>query len=142
MKGNAAAAVPAYEKAVAADPANVLYRTNLGAALTETKQPDRAIAELTKVVESPGYNRAEAWIYLGQAQIAAKRFKEALPPLQKAAAVAPDNPQVEAFLGWAYFGLKDAPNFKLHAGKAKTLGYKEPTLLAYLTRIEAGEAIK
>jgi tetratricopeptide (TPR) repeat protein len=142
MKQNAAAAVPAYEKAVAAEPGNVVYRTNLGAALTETKQTDRAVAELTKVVETPGYNKADAWIYLGQAQLAAKRFKDALPALEKAAAITPDNPQVEAYLGWTYFGLKDSANFKLHAGKAKALGHKEPTLLAYLTRVEAGEAIK
>ena len=142
MKGTAAAALGPYEKAVAAEPANTTYRTNLAAVLTETKQPDRAVAELQKVVDSPGYNRPEAWIYLGQAHIAAKRFKEALDPLKKAAELAPNNAQVEAYMGWAYFGLKDAPNFKLHAGKAKALGYKEATLLQYLTRIEAGEPIK
>ena len=142
MKGNAAGALGPYEKAVAADPANTTYRTYLGAALTETKQLDRSVAELTKVVETPSYNHAEAWIYLGQAQIAAKRFKEALEALNKAAEKAPNNAQVEAYLGWAYFGQKDAPNFKLHAGKAKALGYKEATLLQYLTRIEGGEAIK
>jgi len=142
MKANAAAALPAYEKAVAAEPENTTYRTNLGAVLSELKQTDRAVAELTKVVETPGYNRAEAWIYLGQAQISAKRFKEALEALNKAAEIAPNNAQVEAYLGWSYFGLKDATNFKLHAGKAKTLGYKEATLLQYLTRIEGGEPIK
>jgi Tfp pilus assembly protein PilF len=142
MKGNAAAAVGPYEKAVAADPANTTYRTNFGAALTDTKQPDRAVAELQKVVEAPGYSRPEAWIYLGQAHIAAKRFKEAIAPLQKAAELAPQNAAVQAFLGWAYFGLKDAANFKLHAGKAKSLGHNEPTLLQYLKRVEGGEAIK
>jgi tetratricopeptide (TPR) repeat protein len=142
MKANAAAALGPYDKAVAADPANTTYRTNLGAALTESKQLDRAVAELTKVTQTPGYSRPEAWIYLGQAQIAAKRFKEALEALNKAAEIAPNNAQVEAFLGWSYFGLKDATNFKLHAGKAKALGYKEATLLQYLTRIEGGEAIK
>jgi tetratricopeptide (TPR) repeat protein len=142
MKGNAAAALGPYEKAVAADPANTTYRTNLAAVLTETKQPDRAVAELQKVVQTPGYSRPEAWIYMGQAQIAAKRFKEALEALNKAAEIAPNNAQVEAYLGWSYFGLKDATNFKLHAGKAKALGYKEATLLQYLTRIEGGEAIK
>jgi tetratricopeptide (TPR) repeat protein len=142
IKRNAAAALGPYEKAVAADPTNTTYRTNLGAVLTELKQPDRAVAELQKVVETPGYGRPEAWIYMGQAHIAAKRFKEALEPLNKAAAVAPNNAQVEAYLGWAYFGLKDAPNFKLHAGKAKSLGHEEPTLLQYLKRIEGGEPIK
>ena len=142
MKGSAAAALDPYEKAVAADPANTTYRTNLGAVLSEVKQTDRAVTELKTVVETPGYSRAEAWIYLGQAHIAGKRFKEALEALNKAAKLAPNNAQIEAYLGWSYFGLKDAPNFKLHAGKAKALGYQEATLLAYLKRIEGGEAIK
>ena len=47
-----------------------------------------------------------------------------------------------AYMGWAYFGLKDADNFKKAAGKARSLGHKEPTLLQYLTRVEGGEAIK
>ena len=63
-----------------------------------------------------------------------------------AALVSASHPHVQrfayAFLGWAYFGLKDADNFKKAAGKARSLGHKEPTLLQYLTRIEAGEPIK
>jgi tetratricopeptide (TPR) repeat protein len=142
LKVNAAAALPEYEKAVAAEPANVIYRTNLGAALTATKDFDRAVAELTKVTESPGYGKADAWIYIGQAHLGAKRYKEAIAALDKAVAIAPDNDQANAYLGWCYFGLKDSANFKKYAGKARSLGYKEPTLLQYLTRVEAGEAIK
>ena len=36
----------------------------------------------------------------------------------------------------------DADNVKKAAGKAKSLGYDEPTLLQYLGRVEGGEAIK
>jgi tetratricopeptide (TPR) repeat protein len=142
VKGNAAAAVPFYQKAVAADPGNVGYRTNLGAALTGAKDYDTAVAELTKVTGSPGYNKPDAWIYLGQAHLGAKRYKDAIAALEKAAAIAPNNDQAQAFLGWCYFGLKDSANFKKYAGQARTLGYKEPTLLSYLTRVEGGEAIK
>ncbi len=142
MKNNPAAAVPAYEGAVALEPGNTTYRTNLGAALVATKQIDRAVEELTKVTASPGYNKPDAWIYLGQAYVSAKKYKEAIPPLEKAAQIAPNSDQAYAYLGWAYFGLKDAENFKKSAGKARTLGYKEPTLLQYLGRVEAGEAIK
>jgi tetratricopeptide (TPR) repeat protein len=141
-KGNAAAALPAYEKAVAADPGNLTYRTSLGAALVGVKQFDRAVEELRKVTESPGYARPDAWIYLGQAQVGAKRYKDALPPLEKAAAIAPENDLPYAFLAWAYFGLKDVESFKKNAGKARSLGHKEPTLLDYLKRVEGGEAIK
>jgi tetratricopeptide (TPR) repeat protein len=142
MKGNAAAAQAPYEKAVALDPGNVQYRTYLGAVLGDLKQTDRAVEELTKVTSTPGYNKAEAWIYLGRAYVGAKKYKEAIPALEKATTIAPDVADAWANLGWCYFGLKDADNFKRAAGKAKGLGYKEPTLLQYLTRVEGGEAIK
>jgi tetratricopeptide (TPR) repeat protein len=142
LKRDAAAAVGPYEKAVAAEPGNVDYRTQLGAALAAANQADRAVAELTKVTSSPGYAKADAWIYLGQAQLGAKRYKDALASLDKAAAIAPNNMQIETFMAWSYFGLKDSKNFVDHGRKAKALGQKEPTLLGYLTRIEGGEPIK
>jgi tetratricopeptide (TPR) repeat protein len=142
IKRDAAAAVGPYEKAVAADPANLEYRTQLGAALAAANQSDRAIAELSKVTATAGYNKADGWIYLGQAQLGAKHYKEAIAALEKAATLAPDNVSVETFMAWSYFGLKDSKNFVDHARKAKALGQKEPTLLGYLTRIEGGEPIK
>jgi tetratricopeptide (TPR) repeat protein len=110
--------------------------------LAETGQADRAIDELTKVATSPGYNKADAWIYLGGAQLGAKKYKEAIEALNKAVAAAPQSAQAEAYLGWAYFGLKDAAGFKEHAAKARTLGWKDAQLLDRLKRVEAGEAIK
>jgi len=142
LKRDAAAAVGPYTKAVAAEPGNVDYRTQLGAALAAANQPDRAVEELTKVTSTPGYQKADAWIYLGQAQLGAKKYKDALASLDKAAAVAPNNMQIETFMAWSYFGLKDSKNFIDHGRKAKALGQKEPTLLGYLTRIEGGEPIK
>ena len=62
--------------------------------------------------------------------------------LEKATTLAPDNAEAWATMGWAYFGLKDAAKFKESAGKARTLGYKEPTLLDYLKKIEGGMTIK
>ena len=57
-------------------------------------------------------------------------------------AIAPSAAIAEAYLGWSYFGLKDAAGFKEHAGKARTLGWKDAQLLDRLKRVEAGEAIK
>ncbi len=142
LKRDAASALPALEKAVAAESGNPEYRTWLGAAAIEAKQPDRAVAELTRVVESPGYRKVEAWVYLGQAHLNAKRYKEALTALERANAQAPDNAPIEAFTAWAYFGLKDSKSFLAWAGKAKAHGHKEQTLLDYLARVEKGEAIK
>jgi tetratricopeptide (TPR) repeat protein len=141
QKQNAAGAVPALEKAVAADPGNGDYRVALGAALVDAKLYDRAVAELTPLTQTAP-TRPEGWIYLGAAQLQAKRYKEAIAALDKAAALVPPSAQVEAFLAWSHFGLKDAAGFKLHGGKARALGHKEATLLQYLTRIEGGELIK
>ena len=102
----------------------------------------RAIAELTKVTETAGYAKPDGYIYLGAAQLGAKKYSAAVPPLEKAITLAPQNAQAEAYLAWAYFGLKDSKAFVTHAGKAKALGHKEPTLLDYLGRVEKGEAIK
>jgi tetratricopeptide (TPR) repeat protein len=142
MKRDAAAAVPAYEKAAAANPANADYRTALGAALLEAKEYDRAVTELGKAAQSPGYTKADAWLYLGAAHLAANRYKDAIAALEKAAVVAPENPQVQGYMAWAYFGLKDAKNFKVYGAKAKALGNKDAQLLSRLARVEAGEEIK
>jgi tetratricopeptide (TPR) repeat protein len=142
LKRDAASAIAAYEKAVAADPANVEYRTQYGAALAAANQSDKAVQELTKVTASPGYNRADGWIYLGQANLVGKKYKDAITALDKAGALAPNNPQIETFLAWSYFGLKDSKSFLDHGRKAKALGQKDPTLLDYLARVEKGEPIK
>ncbi len=142
LRRDPAAAAAAYGKAAEAEPGNLEYRTRLGSALLEANQYDRAVAELERVTADPSYAKAEAWIFLGAAQLGAKRYKEALPALEKASTLAPDNAQVEAYLAWAAFGLKDAAGFKDHGAKARKLGHKEPTLLQYLARVEAGEAIK
>lgn len=142
LKGDAKGALGPLEKAVAADPTNVEYRTQLGAVLVDLKQADRAVAELTKVTETSGYAKPDGFIYLGAAQLGAKKYSAAVPPLEKAITLAPQNAQAEAYLAWAYFGLKDSKAFVTHAGKAKALGHKEPTLLDYLGRVEKGEPIK
>ena len=142
LKGDAPGALPSFEKAVAADPGNLTYRTFLGAVLGDTGQGDRAVQELTKVTSTAGYNKADGWIYLGSAHLSAKRYKDAIEALNKAVAIAPQAAVAEAYLGWCYLGLKDAAGFKEHAGKARSLGWKDAQLLDRLKRVEAGEVIK
>jgi tetratricopeptide (TPR) repeat protein len=131
-----------FEKAAAAEPGNTTYATAFGIALAESQQFERSTEVLTRATAMPGYQDANGYAALGQAYVNLKRYKDAVPALEKATSLAPKNAQAWATLGWAYFGLKDAENFKAAAGKARALGYKEPTLLQYLQRIEAGEAIK
>jgi len=141
-KSDPAGAVPAFEQAVALDPGNPAYTTALGTALVGAQQFDRAVEVLAGPAAAPDYASAEGLFSLGQAYVNLKRYRDAVPVLEKAGGLAPDAASIWATLGWAYFGLKDADNFKMAAGKAKSLGYDEPTLLQYLGRVEGGEAIK
>jgi tetratricopeptide (TPR) repeat protein len=142
MKANPAAAVPPLEKATSIDAGNAAYLTTFGTALVNAQQFDRAVEVLTTATEMPEYESAEGFMSLGQAYVNLKNYKAAVPVLTKASELAPDAAPIWATLGWAYFGLKDADNFKRAAGKARSLGYNEPTLLDYLKRVEAGEPIQ
>jgi len=141
-KGDAASAVAPLKEAAALAPANTDYATDLATALVGSQQAAPAVELLTRLTASPDYKRPDGYMLLGQAYVQAKSYKDAVPVLEKATTLAPDNADAWATLGWAYFGLKDAAKFKTAAGKARTLGYNEPTLLSYLKRIEGGETIK
>lgn len=141
-KANAAAAVAPLEQAASLEPENARYATAFGSALAAAGSLDRAVEVLAKTTELPDYDQEQGFAALGQAYVQLKRYKDAVPVLEKATSLEPDDPQAWATLAWAHFGLKDADKFKAAAGKARSLGYKEPTLLSYLKRIEAGEAIK
>jgi tetratricopeptide (TPR) repeat protein len=142
LKGDSPSAVAPFQKAVALEPGNAQYAAGLGAALVGAQQFGPAIDVLTKLTAQPEYKKPDGFVSLGQAYVQGKRYKEALPVLEKATTLAPDNAEAWATMGWAYFGLKDAAKFKESAGKARTLGYKEPTLLDYLKKIEGGMTIK
>jgi tetratricopeptide (TPR) repeat protein len=142
IKADAVAAVAPLEKAAALDEGNQVYLTTLGEALVGAQQFDRAVEVLSGATALPDYESAVGYFSLGQAYVNLKNYTEAVPVLQKASTLAPDAAPIWATLGWAYFGLKDAENFKSAAGKAKSLGYNEPTFLEYLGRVEDGQAIK
>jgi tetratricopeptide (TPR) repeat protein len=142
MKGDAPGAVAAFQKSAALEPGNASYAAALGGALVAAQQFGPAIDVLTKLTARADYTQPEGYVALGQAYVQGKRYKEALPVLEKATQLAPQSADAWATLGWAYFGMKDAARFKETAGKARTLGYKEPTLLDYLKKIEGGMTIK
>lgn len=142
LKQDAGAALPHYDKAVQLAPDRADYRTQLGSALLAQSQFERAAAELGRATATPGYANAEGFMFLGAAELGAKRYPEAIAALDKAAALVPDNVQIETFLAWAGFGQKDSQAFVQHARRAKALGQKDARLLDYLARVEKGEAIK
>jgi tetratricopeptide (TPR) repeat protein len=147
-KNAAAAALPEYEKAVALAPQEMEYRIRLGNLLSGLKQSDRAITELTKVVQGEGASRADAWTYLGGAHLQAGRYGEAVDALTKAFELLPDVPQNKAarglaadYIAWAYLNKQDKPNLIKYGSLARDLGFKEkdPELMKRLAAIERGE---
>jgi tetratricopeptide (TPR) repeat protein len=141
LKADAAAAVPPLEKAVSLEPGNPTYATTLGTALAGAQQFDRAVEVLAPAAAQEGDDSAEGFFSLGQAQVQLKKYRDAIPVLEKATTLAPDAAAVWATLAWAHFGLKDAESFKKAAGKAKSLGYEEPTLLNYLEELSKPDAV-
>ncbi len=142
MRQDAPSAVGPFEKASALDPGNLLFRTSLGGALNDANLLDRAVLELTKVTDTPGYSGWQAWFFLGTAQLKASRFKEGAAAFEKSLAAKADNGQAEGLLAWCYVGLKDTESFRLHGANARKLGFKDPELMKRLSQVEAGETFK
>jgi tetratricopeptide (TPR) repeat protein len=140
-KADPASAVPHLAKAAELDPDNPTYLTAYGTALVGVQQFDEAAEVLAPVTAQDGYDSAEGFLSLGQAYVNLKRYTEAVPVLEKATTLAPDAAATWSTLAWAHFGLKDAEGFKKAAGKAKSLGYNEQTLLNYLDELSKPGAV-
>ena len=100
-----AEALAAYKKAVELDAKNVDYRVTYGLLLGLNKQHEAGIAELKKVVATPGYKDADAYINLGwlYRNVEPKRADEAVAAYKKALELDPKNEQAALGVGWAYF---------------------------------------
>ncbi len=99
-KGEYAAAIPAWEKALRLNPDDAKAHMNLGVALIRAGRPDEAIARHKKALEiDPDYPEAE--MNLGVALAGKGNSKEAVEHYEKALALAPENPEVHNNLGVA-----------------------------------------
>ena len=95
----------------------------------------------TKATAMPGYSDARRLLALGQAYVNLKRYKEAVPALEKATSLAPKQRQAWATLGWAYFGLKDGREASRRRREGAQPRLQGAALFDRL-QVEAGEAIK
>ena len=104
-----AEALTAYRKAVELDPKNLEYRTTYGIMLGINKQSDAGIAELKKVIETPGYKSPDAYLNLGwlYRNTEPKRAEESVAAYRRALELDPANEQAALGMGWAYLYLKN-----------------------------------
>ena len=85
-------------------PTNTGYRTTLGLLLGMVGQYDAGAAELKRVVATPGYKDAAAWINLGwiYRNMKPPKTTESIAAYKKALEIDPKEEQSALGLGWAY----------------------------------------
>jgi superkiller protein 3 len=106
--GQRAEALAAYKKAAELDPKNVNYRATLGLLLGLAKQYDAGIAELKKVIATPGYKDTAAYTNLGwiYRNMEPSQPEESVAAYKKALELDAKNEQAALGLGWAYSYLR------------------------------------
>jgi tetratricopeptide (TPR) repeat protein len=100
-------AADAYAKAVELAPQNFNYRTTYGLLLGMTGDLEKGLAQLKKVVETPGYDKADAWANLGWTYRKMNQPEESIAAYLKAIQIDPNLAQAYLGLGWAYQQTKE-----------------------------------
>ena len=122
-------ALAAYRKAVELDPKDLDYRTTYGIMLGINKDYEGGVAELKKVIESPGYKNPDAYLNLGwlYRNMEPRRAEESVAAYKKALELDPTNEQAALGMAWAYSYLKRYEDSMAAFNKAMEL---EPDLAA------------
>ncbi len=153
-KKDAAAALASLEKAVALSPENADFLTDLGVALYEAKQGERAIELIRKAAGQPDYRHPMGFAVLGLALKDTGRFDEALGWFEKAAALSPKWWLPHWGAAWCYFGLikKGCPcgpeddervkQMKTHFDEMVARQGKDPDLEQRVTALLKGQKVK
>jgi tetratricopeptide (TPR) repeat protein len=100
-------AADAYAKAVELAPQNFSYRSTYGLLLGITGDLEGGLAQLKKVVESPGYKEEDAWVNLGWVYRNMNKPQESIAAYRKALEIDPKQAQAALGLGWAYQQTKE-----------------------------------
>lgn len=106
--GRAPDALAAYRKAVELDPKNLDYRTTYGIMLGINKDYTGGVAELNKVIATPGYKSPDAYLNLGwlYRNMEPRRAEDSVAAYKKALELDPSNEQAALGMAWAYSYLK------------------------------------
>ncbi len=95
-------AAGAYGRAVSLAPQNFSYRSTFGLLLGMTGDLGKAVAELQKVVNTPGYKEEAAWVNLGWVYRNMNKPQESIAAYKKGLQINPKQEQAALGLGWAY----------------------------------------
>jgi len=96
-------AADAYGHAVGLAPQNFNFRSTYGLLLGMSGEHEKAIAQLQKVVQTPGYKEEAAWANLGLVYRRMNKAEESIAAYKKALQINPKQVQAALGLAWAYF---------------------------------------
>lgn len=112
-----------FERSLALHPRNVEAENNLGLVLKELDENDRAAAAFQQAIDWQGDKPTDAqpFFNLGSLQAEQGSLPAALASLQRAAALAPDNPSIQEKLGDIQLALHNLPAAQRAFEQAVTL---------------------
>jgi len=100
-------AAEAYGHAVELAPQNTNYRSTYGLLLGISGDLEGGLAQLKKVVATPGYKEEDAWVNLGWVYRNMNNPTESIAAYRKALEIDPKQAQAALGLGWAYQQTKE-----------------------------------
>jgi len=102
-----ASAAGAYARAAELEPGNVAYPAALGLLLGLAGEPEAAIVELERLIQTPGYRLPTAHVNLGwiYRNMDPPNLEAAVAAYQTALQLAPSSGQAALGLGWTYYHL-------------------------------------
>jgi tetratricopeptide (TPR) repeat protein len=142
------------ERAATLSPDDTALLTDLGVALYEAKQVDRAVETLQGVVSRPDYANPMGYGVLGLALRDRSDYAEALGHLEKAVALEPKWWMPHWGAAWSHFALikKGCPcgpedearvqKMKIHFEQMNSLGGSDPELATRVEAILGGQKIR
>jgi tetratricopeptide (TPR) repeat protein len=120
------------------DPQNVRAESNLGLIFESDAQPEAAIAAYRKAIawqERSLHPSEQPYVNLGNLLIEQERVEEALAPLEKAVALAPDNALCRLKLGTAHLRLRQLDDGRRELEKAAALSPDDAAVHYQLGRL-------
>jgi tetratricopeptide (TPR) repeat protein len=123
-------AVAAFEEVLRRDPSNVKAEDNLGLSLEAKNEVDAALAAYRKAVNLdenlpaqnvPAEHNAQPYLNLGTLLAKSGRLEDAIPPLLRASALAPNSGKAHYQLAKTYFDLNRLDEARQEAERAVAL---------------------
>lgn len=143
-ESNFQASVTCFERALALRPQHVESENNLGLALVQLNEPERARIAFKNAIEWQGQTPTDAqpFLNLGVLLYGQSQYEQAVPYLEQASKLAPDNPKIHEELAEAYAAEKKLRDSQLELEQAVRLAPSISSLHFKLGQIYRKEGLQ